>query len=295
MTSPAFIWNTIAGQISAATGQPFSIQRQRAVGGGCINTAQILSDGQRGYFVKLNRATRLAMFESEAEGLNALAAPGVIHVPTPVCVGVVGSQSYLVMERLDLSGRLDGVRAGRQLAQLHRVTAPAYGWHRDNTIGATPQPNTLCGDWLTFWREQRLGHQLRLAAANGYGGQLLTLGERLLADLAALLGHDPAPSLLHGDLWGGNIGATPDGQPVIFDPAVYYGDRETDLAMTELFGGFGAAFQAAYRDAWPLDPGYVTRKTLYNLYHVLNHLNLFGGGYLRQAEGMIERLLTDIH
>lgn len=294
MSRAGFTWDAIAERIGAATGQPFNIQSQRSISGGCINTAAVLSDDARGYFVKLNTAARLTMFEAEAEGLTALAAPGAIRVPAPICTGVVGEQSYLVMERLDLGGRLDGALAGRQLAQLHRATATACGWHRDNTIGSTPQPNAPCGDWVDFWRERRLGHQLHLAAANGYGGRLQSLGERLLADLDALIGHDPAPSLLHGDLWGGNIGATPDGQPVIFDPAVYHGDRETDLAMTELFGGFGAEFQAAYREVWPLDPGYVTRKILYNLYHVLNHLNLFGGGYLHQSQSMIERLLAEI-
>ncbi|MBN2885639.1 MAG: fructosamine kinase family protein, partial [Chromatiaceae bacterium] len=125
-------------------------------------------------------------------------------------------------------------------------------------------------------------------------GALQPQGERLLDALDALLDHHPPPSLLHGDLWGGNIGATPEGEPVIFDPAVYYGDRETDLAMTELFGGFDADFRAAYHEAWPLPTGYETRKTLYNLYHVLNHLNLFGGGYLAQSERMIGQLLAAI-
>ena len=253
----------------------------------------MLSDGSRSYFVKLNAADRLDMFEAEAEGLAALAAPGAIRVPEPVCTGTAGGQSYLVMELLDLGGRLDAARAGRQLAKLHWATAERFGWHRDNTIGSTPQRNPESTDWVAFWREHRLGHQLELAARNGYGGRLQTAGERLMERLDALIGHRPEPSILHGDLWGGNIGATPDGEPVIFDPAVYHGDRETDIAMTELFGGFGSAFYAAYREAWPLDAGYATRKTLYNLYHILNHLNLFGGGYLSQSQGMIERLVAE--
>jgi len=156
------------------------------------------------------------------------------------------------------------------------------------------QPNGRNSDWAEFWATRRFGFQLSLAARNGFTGQLQTKGERLLDTLPALLNHAPAPSLLHGDLWGGNIAFDTDGHPVIFDPAVYYGDRETDLAMTELFGGFGAEFYAAYRDAWALDPGYRTRKTLYNLYHILNHLNLFGGGYLGQALGMVEELLAQV-
>ncbi len=286
-------WRTIADQIGVVTGEPLQSTTSRALGGGSINTVAVLDDGRRAYFVKLNTAARLEMFEAEAEGLKALAAPGAIRVPAPICSGITDEHSYLVMELMDLSGRLDGARAGRQLAELHRTTSEHFGWHRTNTIGSTPQHNSRSGDWVAFWREQRLGRQLQIAAANGYGGRLQTCGERLMERLGALIGHQPQPSLLHGDLWGGNIGATSDGQPVIFDPAVYHGDREADLAMTELFGGFGPDFYAAYREAWPLDPQYRTRKMLYNLYHVLNHLNLFGGGYLSQSQGMIERLLAE--
>lgn len=287
-------WDPIAESIAEAIGRPFRIRQQRFVGGGCINRALVLEgDGER-FFVKLNRAQSLAMFEAEFAGLEELRRAGAIRVPRPICTGTAGGESFLAMEYLELDGRLDGARAGRQLADLHRVTAEQFGWSRDNTIGATPQINTPHRDWASFWRDCRLGPQLRLAAANGYGGRLQQSGERLMERLSALLDHRPVPSLLHGDLWGGNIGATASGEPVIFDPAVYYGDRETDLAMTELFGGFDARFYAAYRESWPLDPGYGVRKTLYNLYHILNHLNLFGGGYLAQAQSMIDRLLAEI-
>ena len=180
------------------------------------------------------------------------------------------------------------------LAQLHRTTAEAYGWHRDNTIGTTPQDNARTEDWAAFFRDRRIAPQLALAARNGHGGRLQRAGERLLAAMPLLLaGHAPVASLLHGDLWSGNAARLASGEPVIFDPAVYFGDRETDLAMTELFGGFPAAFHAAYRAAWPIDAGYPVRRTLYNLYHVLNHLNLFGGGYGAQAEAMIGQLLAE--
>jgi protein-ribulosamine 3-kinase len=286
-------WDLIAEHIGAATGESFQVRHQRLVGGGCINRAAVVEDDGRAFFVKLNAPERLDMFEAESEGLAALAAARAIRVPEPICVGVAGNESFLVMERLDLGGRLDGERAGRQLAELHRATAEHFGWRRDNTIGSTPQLNRPHHDWVDFWRDCRLGPQLKLAAANGYRGRLQSAGEHLLSKLDALIGHEPPPSLLHGDLWGGNIGATPDGEPVIFDPAVYHGDREADLAMTELFGGFGSRFQAAYREAWPLDSAYATRRILYNLYHVLNHLNLFGGGYLNQSQSMIERLLAE--
>nr|WP_210424678.1 fructosamine kinase family protein [Marichromatium bheemlicum] len=285
----------LAARISAATASPFHPERSHSMHGGCINQALVLEAPERGYFVKLNTPERLTMFEAEAEGLTALAAAAAIRVPRPICTGLVDGHSFLAMEHLTLVGRLDPVRAARELAALHHTTAARHGWHRDNTIGSTPQHNTPCADWAEFWRERRLRPQLELAAAQGHGGALQRSGERLLLGLDALLDHTPMPSLLHGDLWGGNIGATADGAPVIFDPAVYHGDRETDLAMTELFGGFGPAFHAAYREAWPLAPGYGVRKTLYNLYHVLNHLNLFGGGYRQQAQGMIERLLAELH
>jgi len=287
-------WVGIADSIGDATGESFRVEQEQAVGGGCINRAAVLGDGRRRYFVKLNSTDRVEMFAAEFEGLIALASAEAIRVPRPICTGVADVQSFLVMELLDLGGRLDGALAGERLAAMHRSSAETFGWHRDNTIGSTPQSNRRERDWVSFWREQRLGYQLRLAAANGHGGDLQRDGERLMADLGLLIGHDPVPSLLHGDLWGGNIGSTPDRQPVIFDPAVYYGDREADLAMTELFGGFGSEFYAAYRAAWPLDPGYGVRRLLYNLYHVLNHLNLFGGGYLSQSHQMISRLLAEI-
>lgn len=286
---------TIARHIASVTGRPFRIRRQQSVGGGCINRAVVLADDARAYFVKLNSVDRLAMFEAESEGLAALREAEAIRVPEPVCTGITGAQSYLAMEHVDLTGRLDGAQAGRRLACLHRCTATDFGWHRDNTIGSTPQHNIQARDWVAFWRERRLGFQLDLAARNGYGRALLDSGERLMSVLDGLIGHRPVPSLLHGDLWGGNIGASREGEPVIFDPAVYFGDRETDVAITELFGGFGSDFYAAYREAWPLPPEYDTRKILYNLYHVLNHLNLFGGGYLAQAKGMMGRLLASVH
>ncbi|MGB7551997.1 MAG: fructosamine kinase family protein, partial [Chromatiaceae bacterium] len=185
--------------------------------------------------------------------------------------------------------------AGRRLAHLHRQSQARFGWDRDNFIGSTPQPNAEAQDWASFWQTRRLGPQLNLALAQGFGGRLQDRGRRLGEACPALIDHSPQPSLLHGDLWSGNMAFDAAGQPVLFDPAVYYGDREADLAMTELFGGFGADFQAAYREAWPLDPGYQVRRDLYNLYHILNHLNLFGAGYLGQALGMIDRLLAVLH
>lgn len=286
-------WIHIDRHISKATGQTFASQDVRSVSGGCINSAYRLSDGQRTFFVKLNQAGRLDMFEAEAEGLKEILHSHSLHAPAPVCHGIAGDEAYLVLDYLLLGGHGSAERLGRELAQMHRCQRDRFGWRRDNTIGATLQPNTEETDWVHFWRQHRLGHQLRLAARQG--GHFGAAAEQLQDHVGDFFSdYRPRPSLLHGDLWSGNYAFTEDGRPVIFDPAVYYGDRETDLAMTELFGGFPPAFHAAYQEAWPLDPGYATRKTLYNLYHVLNHFNLFGGGYLAQARRMIAQLLSEV-
>lgn len=291
------IWLEISREISAATGRHFTLRSRHGVSGGDINQAFLIEgDGQR-YFVKLNEASRSAMFEAEAAGLEEIASSHAIRVPQPICWGRTGEAAYLVQEHIEMHScdNATSEALGRQLAEMHRHTADRHGWWRDNTIGATPQINTRNADWVSFWREQRLGFQFDLAAKNGFGGNLQRMGERLLLSLPQFFpGYTPLPSLLHGDLWGGNHAADRHGEAVIFDPAVYYGDRETDLAMTELFGGFSPRFHAAYREAWPLDPGYAVRSTLYKLYHILNHANLFGGGYAAQAEHMIERLLREI-
>jgi protein-ribulosamine 3-kinase len=289
------LWQAIAGTISDTTGEPFTVCGQHSVGGGCINSAWRINDGGRRYFVKLNRAEGLEMFEAEADGLREIQAANAIKVPAPLATGVAEGQAFIVMEDLALGGVGSGARLGRELAAMHRATQPQFGWYRDNTIGSTPQYNSQSNDWIAFWREQRLGAQLAMAASRGGGAALQRKGERLLAELPALFdGHRPSASLLHGDLWSGNYAFCSDGTPVLFDPAVYYGDREADIAMTELFGGFGRDFYDAYNEAWPLDAGYRVRKTLYNLYHILNHYNLFGGGYAGQAESMIGRLLAEL-
>ncbi|HSF22071.1 MAG TPA: fructosamine kinase family protein [Burkholderiales bacterium] len=288
-------WPDIERSIRAATGTPFTIESRAVIGGGCINECYVVRGTGRAYFVKLNAASRADMFAAEAEGLAEIARSNTVRVPQPVSHGADAKASWLVLEHLELrpGDARSMSRLGRNLARLHRVMGGRHGWHRHNTIGATPQVNTAAGDWVAFWRERRLGYQLKLAESRGHGGRLIATGERLLEVLPSFFrGYTPPPSLLHGDLWSGNAGQAAGGEPVIFDPAVYYGDREADLAMTELFGGFPQSFYEAYRAESPLDPGYTTRKHLYNLYHVLNHLNLFGGGYGAQAQRMIEQLLA---
>ena len=289
------IWNDIGEQIRAATGVAVRGARE-SVGGGCINEAVRLRGDGRDFFVKLNDASKADMFAAEAAGLDEIAASGTVRVPEPVCWGVAAGSAYLVLEYLSVGHAGNGAVFGERLAAMHRVTQPQFGWKRDNTIGSTLQVNTPDPAWTRFFRERRLGFQLDLAERNGWGGELLRLGDDLRSRVEGLFdGYRPQPSLLHGDLWSGNYAYLADGTPAIFDPAVYFGDREADLAMTELFGGFGADFYAGYRCAWALDAGYTTRRTLYNLYHILNHVNLFGGGYERQALRMMQQLLSELH
>ena len=286
-------WQDIAAAIERATGRAPGELRVTSRGGGCINEAWLLDDGERQFFVKGNTASSLEMFEAEAEGLHELRKADAIRVPEPYATGVSGRIAWLVMEALPLGASPDPARFGERLARMHEYHAPHYGWHRDNTIGSTPQPNGWMDDWLEFLRERRLGFQLELARTRGLDPRTVEAGERLLESLPLFFDHQPPASLLHGDLWRGNVGGLPDGSPAIFDPAVYYGDAEADLAMTELFGGFGEPFFAAYRAIRPISPDYPTRRTLYNLYHILNHYNLFGGGYDSQADNMIRQLLAE--
>jgi fructosamine-3-kinase len=267
------------------------------VAGGSINRCWRAADAQgRAFFVKLNRLSAADMFAAETEGLRDLRSVSAVRVPEPIACGVANGQAWLLLEYLDLQpgSAVTAGALGTALARQHRHTAERFGWRRDNTIGSTPQPNGWLSDWPGFWRERRLGFQLALAREHGYGGALGDRCERVIAALPKLFcGYKPVPSLLHGDLWGGNWAMTAEGEPVIYDPAVYYGDREADLAMTELFGGFPREFYVAYGHAWPLDAGYRIRRDIYNLYHILNHLNLFGGGYLHQAVSLMDRLLAE--
>ncbi len=291
----------ISSWLSRNTGRQFAAAPAAEVTGGSIHRCTRWRGAGGDAFVKLAAANRLTAFEAEAAGLQALAKDGALRVPTVLAVGEAGGHALLALEWLDLepaaaSDRTAQGQLGERLAMQHRVTAPRCGWHRDNTIGATPQLNEWDRDWVRFFRERRLGVQLELAARNGLGTRGVERGRELGERCGAFFSsYRPVPSLLHGDLWGGNWGVVSGArEPVIFDPAVYYGDRETDIAMTRLFGGFGPRFYAVYQATWPLDQAAGTRRTLYNLYHVLNHFNLFGGGYGRQAEGMIEKLLAEL-
>jgi len=286
------MWNPIAEHISQTTGKIFQEPQRRPVGGGSVNQAYALTSGSQSYFVKINQATRIAMFEAEALGLKQIAGTGTIRVPRPICWGTADGSAYIVLEWLDLGygTHRSWEEMGQNLAAMHRVSSDrGFGWDQQNTIGFMPQVNPWTSDWAEFFAKHRIGYQFQLAQRRGgnFPNQ-----ERLLATIPEILaGHDPQSSLVHGDLWSGNAAVTKLEEPVILDPATYFGDREVDLAMTELFGGFPNEFYRAYDKAFPLEPGYERRKTLYNLYHILNHFNQFGGSYEGQANRMIATLL----
>lgn len=286
------MWTEIDARISEKTGEKFHSSQRRSVGGGCINQGYALSDRGRNFFVKLNQASFVAMFEAEAFGLEDILASNSILAPKPICWGVAGNNCYLVLQWLELGGgkTQSWQEMGRKLARMHKfISNRGFGWRMNNTIGSTPQINDWTDDWVEFYAKHRLGYQFKLARRRG--GYFPQADELLAAIPELLAGHDVQPSLVHGDLWGGNASCTVDGEPVIFDPATYYGDREVDVAMTELFGGFPNAFYQGYNEVFPLDSGYDKRKVLYNLYHIVNHFNLFGGGYDSQANSMIGRIL----
>lgn len=290
-------WAELSAALATALGTRVSSAPQARVHGGCINESYRWETAAGPLFVKIAEVSRRSMLEAEAAGLIELAQANAVRVPAVRAVGATADHAFLALEWLEFGApsQASETRLGELLAWQHRVSAPRFGWLRDNTIGSTPQPNAWGDDWVTFFRERRLRHQFDLARRNGHDGSLIRRGNELLELMGAFFAsHRPVPSLLHGDLWGGNWGVDAAGHPVLFDPAVYFGDREADLAMTRLFGGFGNAFYTAYHATWPLDQAAGTRRALYNLYHVLNHLNLFGGGYREQAQGMIDRMLAEL-
>lgn len=273
------------------------VRLMHSVGGGCIHPAWCLETNLGRVFLKINTLDSAANFVAEAHGLNLLAPH--IRVPGNAVTGVIDQHAFLLMEWLDISSTADTRQTdeslGEQIATLHRQSAAAFGLDHDNFIGATPQLNAWERSWPVFFANYRLKPQLNWAESRGLSAATLETGFCLIDELNQFFtDYHPVPSLIHGDLWGGNHGFLHDGTPVLFDPAVYYADREAEIAMTELFGGFSPRTRHAYESAWPLDAGYGQRRDLYNLYHVLNHYNLFGGGYGQQADRLIRRLLAEV-
>lgn len=263
--------------------------------GGCIHNSYTVLTKNEQYFVKLNQASAFEILKAEHDALVSLTKlQSHVRYPQPIVVGVFEQHSLLLMEYLPIQTLIpqSAIRLGESLALQHKVHDKQFGWYQDNYLGLSKQRNKPHDNWQVFFQTQRLEFQLKLIAQNNCDDELLNLGGKLMTDLDKFfVDYQPAVSLLHGDLWSGNVGGCGN-EPFLFDPAVYYGDREADLAMTELFGGFPNEFYQAYNQSWPLHEGYNIRKQLYNLYHILNHFNLFGGGYHTQAKNSMQHLLA---
>lgn len=281
----------IIAVVEAALGA--AVRRLEPLGGSFAGRLYRVRSGAGDFALKWADRPAPGALAAEARGLALLASAGAVRVPRVRAVEDGAARAFLLIEWLDGGGaRPDMAALGEALAALHRHSAAAYGLDHDNFIGGTPQQNQPHPDWPAFFRDRRLAPQIALAAANGLlPAHRRRALERVLARLDDLLAGVPRrPSLIHGDLWGGNLlAADPGGAPALIDPAVSYADREAEIAFTELFGGFGPRFYAAYQAAWPLAPGYADRRDLYNLYHLLNHLNLFGEGYGAQVDAAARR------
>ena len=274
-------------QLTPTTGGGYS-------GGGGASTSAVEDQEGNKYFVKAASGGQ-DMLRAEYLGVKAMSEANAIRVPTPIAYGTEGNRAFAIFEYLNFGGSGSQYELGQQLARMHRkISDQGFGFEVDNTIGATFQPNLpWMPDWADFWDEKRLGHMLKLTNDVGFAPDKIA---KLRAKTRELLSHNPVPSLVHGDLWGGNKGFCKEADgtvvPVIFDPATYYGDREVDVAMTHVFGGFSSDFYKGYEDEWPLPAGHEQRRTVYNLYHILNHDVLFGGGYAGQARRMIDQILS---
>ncbi len=289
-------WDEIEQQISIDLNQHFNIKNTIALAGGDIHKAFLLKTNLGNYFLKTNLASKNALFATEAHSLKSLHHSLKVKVPMIFHQGKTTKTSWLLLEYLSLTPQGNDFQRGKNLALMHQYInqqPSPFGWFEDNYIGLTLQKNTWSSNWVNFFSENRLGYQLSLAKQAGGSANLIKSGQQLIEKLPSFFTHySPKASLLHGDLWPGNSQFLSSGEAIFFDPASYYGDRETDLAMTELFGGFSAEFYKGYQQTFPLDAGYKNRKTLYNLYHILNHYILFGGNYAQQAQVMIQKLLN---
>jgi fructosamine-3-kinase len=287
------MWQAISQQLSDTLMFTFQIQERTRLMGGDICECYMISDGEQRYFVKVNERKFLPIFEAEADSLRELRLSATVSVPELVLVGQSKENAFIILNYIatkPLDSEQRSYDFGVSLARLHLWgEQKEYGFDNDNYIGATLQPNSWMKKWNGFFAEQRIGWQLQLLNEKGISfGDINTIVE----DTRELLAnHNPKPALLHGDLWHGNVANTAFG-PLCFDPACYWGDRECDVAMTELFQGFEPEFYKGYESIAPLEFGYQHRKQIYNLYHILNHCNLFGGHYLDEATNIIEELYS---
>ncbi len=298
------MWQCIEQAISAEIGKPFYIIEKQVISNNVGNLASFddkeqplsltfkLTDGLQSYFIKLNNKAFFSHFQAEAYSLNKLKSLTNLACPEITAIGTSLDKSFLVLNYINFSKSKPVLwyQLGQQLAQMHFETAHGqFGWQHDNYIGKTVQPNHWSSNWTTFFAEQRIAWQLQLLSEKS-----IVLGNiDHIAQVChdALLHHHATPCLVHGDLWQGNTGFTKE-QAMIFDPACYYGDREVDIAMSELFGHFPEDFYRGYQAEYPLNKGYEQRKLVYNFYHILNHANIFGGIYLEQAKATLARIMA---
>ncbi|WP_337865265.1 fructosamine kinase family protein [Ignavibacterium sp.] len=268
----------------------------KSVGGGCINDAEtIFTNDNRRFFLKKNFSAPDDMFFKEANGLEELKKANTIRVPEVILV----DKNFILLEQISSGKKSKSFEEdfGRAFARLHKFSAEHFGFYEDNYIGSTPQKNIPSedekNDWIKFYFDQRILFQYKLLESNGYADSAIKKRIALLENKIEeiLDGNENIPSLLHGDLWSGNYLIDENGNACLIDPAVYYGNREADLAMTKLFGGFSSTFYNSYRETFPLADGYEYRENIYKLYHVMNHLNLFGGGYYHQTISLMDYYL----
>ncbi len=277
-------------------GHPIEVTRTVAVGGGCINDAHRIETSEGFFFVKYNSASRYpGMFVAEARGLVLLGNSNTVYVPQVIGYGEEGDNSVLVLEFIDPAPQRDNFwfHFGSELANLHRIISEngnkGFGLDHDNYIGSLPQKNTWHASWVDFFVAERLEEQLRMAIDRGNAGRELSkMFQKLYRRLSDFFPEEP-PALLHGDLWSGNFMIGADGHAAIIDPAVYYGHRYMDLGMSELFGGFSNAFYEAYNETYPLEPSWRKGTEIANLYPLMVHVNLFGGGYLNSVKAVLRR------
>ncbi len=289
---PEHIQHKIHKILSSKYSNELRIFTSVPLGGGDINSAARLETSHGSFFVKWNSASRYpAMFEKEARGLQLLAESNTLKIPEVVLADEAGPHSFLILEYLESAAKEIGFweNLGTGLAKLHQCTAEYFGLDEDNYIGSLSQSNAKKDNWIDFFIEERISYMLKIARDYSMvDSSLLKAADRLFNRLGEIMPEEPS-SLLHGDLWSGNYMVGNRGEACLIDPAVYYGHREMDLAMTKLFGGFSDLMYEAYHEEYPLEKGWEQRVEICNLYPLLVHVNLFGGGYVHQVEGILNR------
>ena len=294
MPASSCLIESISSSLTAALDRPVNVKMTSSGQSQFVSSGTLTetSTSTRFFYKSSSSPSSSQMLLGEYEGIKAMRDTDTIGVPSPICIRVDSPPFFAVYSYLNLSFAGDEFEKGRRLALMHRCLSPnsMHGFHVPNTIGDTPQDNAWSRGWAEFYVERRFKAILSMCNNLGYNREEVEKCAGVIAE--ELTDHDPEPSLLHGDLWGGNSGYA-DGEPVIFDPATYYGDREADLAMTYLFGGYGEKFYEGYESEWPIEEGFERRKTIYNLYHISNHYLMFGGMYYNQARQMFESILNN--